>query len=74
MIGNTYDDLLEEWRAAAANTRDAQLKLKQAFELFLAGDGPEPSKAVIDEVQLLRDIENAKLQAALAFVRRAARP
>lgn len=72
-MDHTYDALLADWRAAAGRTRDAQQKLKEAFELFLQGGGSEPSKAEIDRVQALRDVENAKLEAALAYVRKSAR-
>jgi hypothetical protein len=72
-MSEKYKKLLDEWRGAADKTRAAQQKLKDQFELFLQGRGPEPSKAQTDRVQALRDIESAKLEAAMAYVRRTAR-
>ncbi|WP_427913412.1 hypothetical protein ACPWT1_00075 [Ramlibacter sp. MMS24-I3-19] len=67
-----YDKLLDDWRQAAAETRRAQQVLKVRFDLFLQGCAPEPSEADIARMNALRDVESARLQAALASVRRIA--
>lgn len=68
----TYKKLLDEWRAAADETRKAQQGLKEKFDLFLQGRGPEPEASEIERVQALRQAENAKLHAAMAYVRSSA--
>lgn len=68
----TYKKLLDEWRAAMAATRAAQQKLNEKFDRFLRGDGPEPSRAEIAKVHALRDVENAKLEASMDYVRKRA--
>lgn len=53
-MSDRYKTLLDDWLAAAATTREAQHKLKQKFDLFLLGSGPEPSKAEIEDLKRLR--------------------
>ena len=71
-MGTTYQKLLDDWRAAANDTRKAQQALKDRFELFIQGQAPEPREAEVQEVQRLRDAEHVKLQAAMAYVRNSA--
>lgn len=71
-MGAVYRKLLDEWRAAAAATRAAQQTLNDKFDRFLRGDGSEPSKSEIAEVQALRDVENARLEASMDYVSRTA--
>lgn len=68
----TYKKLLDEWRAAADGTRKAQQTLKEGFESYLEGCGPEPTREMVDHVQALRDAERQKLEAAMEYVRRTA--
>jgi hypothetical protein len=67
-----YADLIEQWRIAAAATRDAQTKLTVVFNAHLDGKGPAPDAAAIEHLRRLRDIEHAKLEAAMEYARRTA--
>jgi hypothetical protein len=64
-----YQKLLDDWRAAADDTRKAQQALKLQFDLFLQGKACEPGEADIHAVQRLRQAELERLKAAMAFVR-----
>jgi hypothetical protein len=67
-----YAELIDEWRAASARTRAAQAELKAIFEAHLDGNGPAPEQKLIEHLRELRDIEHAKLEAAMAYVRKTA--
>jgi len=71
-MSQRYAKLIDEWRAASADTRAAQAELKAAFEAHLEGKGPAPQAHAIERLRELRDIEHAKLEAAMAYVRKTA--
>jgi hypothetical protein len=56
----------------SARTRAAQAELKTIFEAHLDGKGPAPDLALVERLRELRDIEQAKLEAAMAYVRKTA--
>ena len=68
-LSQRYEELLVEWRAASANTREAQSKLRRKFDAFLAGAGPEPTASEIEAMHGLRDLEQQKLADALQCAR-----
>ena len=72
-MSETYKKLLDTWRAAASTTREAQKNLKEKFDLFLQGRGPEPSKAEVEDLQRLRAVENAKLAEASDYLSQSSR-
>jgi hypothetical protein len=69
-----YQQLLAEWRAAAAVTKDAQDRLKGRFDAFLAGDGPEPTEEEVQQVHRLREVESGKLDEAMRYLRETTTP
>jgi hypothetical protein len=71
-MSQRYAQLIDEWRAASAETRAAQAELKAVFEAHLDGKGPAPEPRTIERLRELRDIEHAKLDAAMAYVRKTA--
>jgi hypothetical protein len=71
-VSQRYAELIDEWRAASAQTRAAQAELKAMFEAHLEGKGPPPAQRLIERLRELRDLEHAKLDAAMAYVRRTA--
>lgn len=72
MMGQRYAELIEHWRTAAAETRDAQAKVTAVFNAHLEGKGPAPEAASIEHLRKLRDIEHAKLDAAMEYARKTA--
>lgn len=71
-MSQRYAALLNEWRNAAAAARDAQQRLGERFDRYMAGQGPEPTPDDVKAVARLREIENRKLQAALDYAQRTA--
>jgi hypothetical protein len=71
-MSQRYAQLIDEWRAASARTRAAQAELKAIFEAHLDGKGPAPDHELVEQLRALRDIEQAKLEAAMAYVRKTA--
>jgi hypothetical protein len=70
-MSERYAALIEEWRSAAARTREAQLGLKAKFDAHIAG-GPAPTEEEVAHVRQLRAVEGEKLEAAMDYVRRTA--
>lgn len=70
-MSQRYAALIEQWRAAAAKTREAQLALKAKFDAHLAG-GPAPGEDEVRHVRELREEEGRRLEEAMAYVRRTA--
>jgi hypothetical protein len=71
-MSQRYAELIDDWRAASARTRAAQAALKTIFEAHLEGKGPAPEQRLIEQLRELRDVEHAKLEAAMAYVRKTA--
>jgi hypothetical protein len=71
-VSQRYAQLIAEWRTAAAETRKAQAKLTLSLDAHLNGKGPAPDPSSIDYLRKLRDIEHAKLEAAMEYVRKTA--
>ena len=72
-MSRRYAELIAQWREAAAQTRDAQAKLTVIFNAHLEGKGPAPDADAIQQLRKLRDIEHAKLDAAMAYARKTAK-
>jgi hypothetical protein len=68
-MSERYEQLLAEWRACASETRDAQARVREQFDAFLDGRGPEPSVRELKQLDQLREVENAKLEAAMRYLR-----
>jgi hypothetical protein len=71
-MSQRYAELIDDWRAASARTRAAQAELKAIFEAHLDGKGSPPEQRLIEQLRELRDVEHAKLDAAMAYVRKTA--
>jgi hypothetical protein len=71
-MSQRYADLIEQWRLAAAQTRQAQARLTAIFNAHLEGKGPAPDAATVERLRTLRDIEHAKLGAAMEYARQTA--
>ena len=71
-MSQRYAELIEQWRSAAAETRDAQEHLTRAGHAHLEGKGPAPDAASVERLRKLRDVEHAKLEAAMAYARQTA--
>jgi hypothetical protein len=71
-MSQRYAELIDDWRAACARTRAAQAELKAIFEAHLDGKGPPPEQRLNEQLRELRDVEHAKLDAAMAYVRKTA--
>jgi hypothetical protein len=71
-MSQRYAELIDEWRKASSATRAAQAELKAVFEAHLEGKGPPPTARDTERLRELRDIEHAKLDAAMTYVRRTA--
>jgi hypothetical protein len=71
-MSERYAELIAQWRAAAAATRKVQTKVTVAFNRHLDGKGPPPEAETIEHLRRLRDIEHAKLEAAMEYARQAA--
>lgn len=64
-----YQELLDEWRAAAAASKEGQSRLKDRLDAFLEGRGAEPSEHEVKEVHRLREVEMTKLEKAMRYLR-----
>jgi hypothetical protein len=60
-----YAELIAQWRTAAAETREAQVRLTVAFNAHLGGNTAAPEPASIQHLRKLQDVEHTKLQAAM---------
>jgi len=71
-MSQRYAELIDRWRLAAAETRQAQARLTAIFDAHLEGKGPAPEAAAIERLRKLRDVEHAMLEAAMAYARKSA--
>lgn len=70
-MSQTYELLIQQWRAAAARTREGQARLNELFDVHIQG-GPPPSDADVQHMRELREDESRKLEAAMRYARDAA--
>jgi hypothetical protein len=68
-VSTRYKQLIDDWREAAARTRERQRLLNIAFDEHIAG-GPEPSEEDVAALSELRQIEADKLEEAMDYLRR----
>ena len=68
-MSTRYQELIEQWREAAARTREAQRLLKLAFDAHIAG-GPAPSdEEVAERIRVYWRPYHERLQSALAEIK-----
>jgi hypothetical protein len=72
-MSETYASLVEEWRQAAAATRQAQARVNRQFDEHLAGRASAPLDVDVEFIRQLRSLESEKLEAALRYAAKAAR-
>lgn len=71
-MSERYAALLAIWKQADETAKQAERRLNERFEAFLAGNAPEPTDEERAEVARLREEERLALDAALAYVRKTA--
>jgi hypothetical protein len=60
---------VEAWKRADAQAKEAEARLRTAWDDFDAGIGGSPSRALMSEVLSLRGIAYAKLTEAMVLTR-----
>jgi hypothetical protein len=68
------DAAMVAWKVADTHARDAEAKLKQAWDEYTKVRGAPPPEDLIHEVARLRAQANDRLTGAIAAVSRAATP
>lgn len=68
------DAAMLAWKLADSHARDAEAKLKQAWDEYARSRGAPPPEELIHDVARLRATANEKLTGAIAAVGRAATP
>jgi hypothetical protein len=68
-MSQRYAALIAEWRAASGETRALQKRIKEQFDMHLAGNVAPPSDADLDRLKGLRQQEQEKLDAAMKYIK-----
>lgn len=71
-MAEDFVDLMHEWKAADDRARTAEHVLREAYEAYLSGAGPEPSPDLHRVASELREAARVCLRAALAEMERSA--